>query len=60
MVGKYTGQLCQKQQRLVENFCDVVVRKVVDDSANVLRQHSSVLHFVNVVDFALRTSPKLL
>ena len=35
MVGKYAGQLCQMLQRLVENFCDVVARKVVDVNANV-------------------------
>jgi len=35
MVGKYAGQLCQKLQRLVENFCDVIARNVVDINANV-------------------------
>ena len=28
MVGKYAGQLCQKLQRLVENFCDVVQERL--------------------------------
>ena len=35
MVGKYAGQLCQRLQRLVENVCDVVARKVADVNANV-------------------------
>jgi len=36
MVGKYAGQLCQKLQRLEENFCDVVqCDKVADINANV-------------------------
>ena len=35
MVGKETRQLCQKLQRLVENFCDVAARKVEDVNANV-------------------------
>ena len=37
-----------------ENLCDVVIRKVAAVNAKVLRQHSNALHFVIVVDFALR------
>ena len=35
VVGKYSGQMCQKVERRVENLCDVVARKVADVNANV-------------------------
>ena len=37
------------------NFYTVDARRGAEDNANVSRQHSSALHFANVVDFVLVT-----
>ena len=51
--GKLIGPHYQKQPRRAVNFYAVDVRRVAEDIANALRQHSSAQHFATVVDFAL-------
>ena len=49
--GKCTGPLYRKQPRPVADFCAAAAKRVVRDSANVPRQHSSAPPFAFVVDY---------
>ena len=51
--GNFTGPHFQMRQRPVVNSSAVGAKSDENDSANVSRQHSSVLPFANVMDYVL-------